>query len=488
MAVSLIARYLFKIRRTISGTIYLGRALVEWTFIFVNSLYGSITLLWPLEILLILVCVCGNLVKRSRIVTISKWIYALFVLYAIDALTHWMAFLYYAGVVYIVIYGFFSIAPGLVVKKTGVFRLKWYHGVMVGLIGTLFVESNLLILKPGPFTCNSMRSNSNITFLVDRNEFPDWYTLPRFLAMDPQEKTLFIGYRYSLNFSKTKRKANQSMIVVDRQTGDAKVAELESWEVIGMAFDPHMDSLAAVVVLQSPPLVPQPYHACLVWINRMGEVIHRIPLEYVDRFDYYCVVLPMADDIRIFDERAFLQVYTRDGSLVSRRIVYKGFYPGIVNSLVSNNRLYMCYGCSLLNCLFHEGLAVFELPDLKKTHSTMQFRFGTYAISIDGLKDEVYTNSQWSGTISVFDADLNPVREIRLGNVIRSIALDSHRRRGYAPLYTQGDLVAFDMDSGKVIGSIKIGKGGRTLYVTRRGEVIAGTGCGIVQVDPAAFE
>lgn len=488
MDVSLAARYLCKIRRTISSAICPGRALVEWFFIFVNSLYGSITLPWPLEILLVLVCVCGNLVKRWRIVTISKWVYALFVLYAIDALTHWMVFLYYAGVVYIVVYGFFSIASGFVVKKTGVFRLKWYHGVMVGLTGTLFVESNLLILKPGPSICDSMRSNPTIRFLVDRNEFPDWYTLPRFLAMDPQERTLFIGYRYSLNFSKTKRKANYSMIVVDRESGAARVAELESWEVIGMAFDPYMDSLAAVAVLQSPPILPQPYQACLVWIDRTGKVIHRIPLEYVDRFDYYCVVIPTADDIRIFDERASLQVYTRDGSLVSRRVIYKGLYPGIVNSLVSKNRLYMCYGCSLFNCLFHEGLAVFELPDLKKTHSTMQFRFGTYALSIDSVKDEVYTNSQWSGTVSVFDGDLNPVREIHLGNVIRSIALDPRRRRGYAPLYTRGDLVAFDMDSGKVIGSIEIGKGGRTLYVTRRGEVIAGTGCGIIQVEPAAFE
>jgi len=483
---SSILRYVARGNRGIAGRIYAGRALVEWGFVFVNNLFGSISLPWPFDPLLVLVCLLRNAVRRNPLVTVCSALYLVLVLYSLDQMAHWFVLLYNSGAAYIAVYLVFAIAPGLFVWRTRLLRLRWYHGIMLGMVGTMSVESTLLVRAPSLSACQQMKANPHVRFLVDRNDFQDWYTIPRFLVMDPEERTVFIGYRYPLHFSSERGGGNRGMIVADRKAHSAKVADLASWEPIGMAFDAQRDSLVAVLVLHGPTLVPDSYHACLAWIARQGEVLQRVPLEDIDRFDYYCAIVPRAEGIVLLDERATLHLYDRDGKRLLRK-KWVGEPAPLTNSSTSNGRLFVCYGTTLIHHVFAAGFAAFDLSEFTKLAESRRFLFGTYAISVDTAKKHVYTNSQWSGSLSVFDENLVHIRSIELGNVVRAIALDSTRRRGYASLYTKGELVQFDMDSGSVTGSIRIGKGGRSLYVTRDGEVVAGTGCGVIEIRPEAF-
>ena len=102
--------------------------------------------------------------------------------------------------------------------------------------------------------------------------------------------------------------------------------------------------------------------------------------------------------------------------------------------------------------------------------------------------EEFYTNANWSGVLHVLDRDLKPVRDVHVGGVLRSAALDSRGRRGYTCDYISHMVTAFSLDTGEILGTRQLsGKGCRALQVLGSGDLIYSCGCGVLKIPPDAI-
>ena len=75
-------------------------------------------------------------------------------------------------------------------------------------------------------------------------------------------------------------------------------------------------------------------------------------------------------------------------------------------------------------------------------------------------------------------------RSFEIGPCLRPVAYDSKSGLGYTAECFSGQLVAFDIDSGRVVDRRYIGLNARKIYVYDDLGLVVLTGCGVFQVDP----
>ena len=101
----------------------LSRTFAEWFFVAASSFYGSLALPHFAYIILLLVCFCRNFIRKKSLFIIFNGLYIIFILYALDQLSHFSVFLYNAGLVYLLVYVSLVSASGYFFFRYGLLLL-----------------------------------------------------------------------------------------------------------------------------------------------------------------------------------------------------------------------------------------------------------------------------------------------------------------------------------------------------------------------------
>ena len=443
-------------------------------------IFGGVPVLIYTLIVLSLAC----LIRIKRLGKVLHWaigiIYGLIIAFTINGISILWALLFHAGKSYFVLYILAICLSALLLLKFRPFNLRWYHGVLFSAVFILAASSAVLSQLRLSKGHELTKLPKGIEVVVDyekifKNEKKS--ITPRYLEFDPDEKTLFICNR--VNAPNTRG----SLLVHDMTSNATRIVDLRGMAAMGIKFDPFTDKLAVAAYNEAAPFVMKSERkSALFWVDRAGEVSNSVAMN--QNMALYSIIYPTKDKVRIIFNNAQM-TYDRRSGAVSKRyfIIAVSIGAGTTNFMELPDRLVLCMSGPLLNMLFIPGILLFdrEMKTIINSHTLID---GGYVLGYDSKKEEIYTNAYWSGTLRVYDKNLNFLRKIKVGNVIRAIAIDSDRRTGYAVEYSSGDIIAFNLDTGRRHSLLSIGKGARALCISRTGDLFAGSMNGIFRIPP----
>ena len=455
---------------------YPFRAIVEILFL-VGSMYFGLALLDSTLIVVAIAVCCARHFDHSGVLrVVANIAYVPLLVFAFDGISPLPKLVYHAGFTYCLILVVCSLLPAVVLARIPVLQLRWSQGLLIGLMVTLLIETQQMTAAPSAASCARSRSDARLEFVLDYKDLPKMDLIPRFLETDPEHKTLFVGLRFA-TIGSDEAECLYGIVVKNLETGKVVSPNLNCGEAVGMAFDPFEDALVAVLVYKDQRT--KPIHASLTWIDRRGQVTRSVPLADLPWNEHLAAVIPGSSSVRVLTELNQEWIFRRD----TRQVVVRPVDGlSFVDYLVIGDAIYTASAGSLISTFFRPSLAAYSLTTHNCLVSSPTILFGSWLVAFDDVRREFYSDSLFSGTVIVLNSNLQPFREIRLGGAMRTIALDSKRRRGYAANYVSGEITAFDLDTGLILGKIPTNKGARVIRVEPNGDILSGCGCGVVRV------
>lgn len=456
---------------------------------FISIAFASIFALAGLPILfyLLAVLILACLVRIKKLGRPLRLLFSIpygaIIVLSLNGLSILWLFLFHASKPLFFLYILLVCLSGLVLLKVKILGLRWYHGLLFSAVFILAFLSFCLsqislsrkpIASRAPYGGAEMVIDYRVIFWNMKG------SAPRYLELDPEEKALFICNR--LNAPHT----YASLLVYDIEKRAIHIVDLSGLPAMGIKFDQFTNSLAVIAYREATAKdTKHGREASLFWVNRAGEAVNRVPIH--QRLSIYCFLRVTESEVDVL-YHDFLLTYNRKTFVTSkRRIPIPTVMTGMTNFLAFQDKTVLCTGGPVLSMFLTPGL---YLLDQQMTHVITSRRLlgGTYVLDYDSKKGEIYTNAQWSGTLRVYDRDLNLLRKVKVGKVIRAIAIDSERRVGYAAEYVDGDIIAFSLDTGEKLGSVNVGKGARALKLAKNGDLFAGSLNGIFLIPLSAWE
>ncbi len=435
----------------------------------------------PFFVFVIALCFARSFLRHWRkLYVISTVIYALFLVFCIDVLAGIWPLLYHSSPWGFLAYVLSIALSGMFLWRYPILGLRWQHGVLMAMVAVMGVFGFAISRYTSYQSCGGITRSPSVETLLDyRAAFNDCALIPRFLALDDREEVLFVANRIDWP-------RRDGLLRIDLNGHGYSYVDA-GLPVGAMTFDPFSNNFLVATYFE-----PFPYEtsnrpdAALIWIDREGNVKKRVP--FGTEGDLYTSMYAGEKNIQVFVRAHFFTFDRKTGTLSEKHRggLFDGF-TSLMNFQMLEDRKIFVFGGPMLESFFVPSLVAAD-PETDKPIAGRKFLTGNYVLGYDRRKKELYTNAQWSGTLDVLDPDLNLLRSIKLASVIRTIAIDSDRRRGYVSDYLTGDVVAFDLDSTAIVGSVRLGPNARALRLTHGGDVIAGSVCGIFRVRPEAFQ
>ncbi|HPM75777.1 MAG TPA: hypothetical protein PK961_01710 [bacterium] len=408
-------------------------------------------------------------------------------IFSVDSMAILFGFLIYAGIGYVLLYLAAVAAFVAPIARFRPLELSPFHGLLAGVIVVLFLQTTIMVSSPGKAACRECRQTPGVDLVIDHQTLDELNLTPRFLRLDPEETTLYVGYRFPFFNNKPELEMKYGLVILDTATGKIINPKLDGGEVIGMAFDPVVDAMLCLLVYKTGG--PDHVDCWLTWIARDGRIVDRIPIKTIPWNEYFGALLPDEHTVTVYSGKDVSERLDRATRRIDR--VPSNYTQGAVaatDSLQIGNQSYFSFGGSLIELFIQAAVVLADTQTGKVLHSSPCFPFGAYVLACDRMRDEIYTNSQFSGTLWVLDKQLRPLRQVKMGGVVRALAMDDRERRGYIAQYVRGDVVAFDLDTGVQRGSVPLVKSVRSMVVDRNGMLYAGSGCGVFRIHPDVWK
>jgi hypothetical protein len=334
-------------------------------------------------------------------------------------------------------------------------------------------------------------SNSDhVTPLVQFDQDREPKGRPRFLVPRPSKGDMLVVYREPDWFeSKVDR--------LDLASGELSPLDLpEHSECIGAYHDERRDLVLLVIVEKSSALNPITYPKKLLVLNAELSPIRKLDFPEIDYCDYNAYMFESEgrvviqgestfffdldtfeltrDDVRskgsrqclVFAEMGFARIHE------TQYVVSGGGQPGLYSLVLA-----LMPGAGAA-CLLDTHLGLLHVYREAPVP-------GAWDAAYDPTRDELLLSTMWRDEVIFVDAkDLREKRRFRVGPCVRPVAVDGPRGIGYAHECFTGDIVWFDVDSGKELGRAFVGENARTILLGDPGEVIIGTECGVFEVRP----
>lgn len=380
--------------------------------------------------------------------------------------------------------------------------LAWRRGVLsiqiacyclFPAIGVSIVITLLTNAKPPmllPPACVGAGASHHVTPLVQFDEQREPKGRPRFLLRRPTKNDMLVIYREPDPFeSKVDR--------LDLSTLQLSPLDLPKHsECIGAYYHAPLDLVFLVIVEKASSLKPIKYPKKLLVMSGDFSLIRQLDFPEIDYCDYNAYMFESEGRIVIQGESTFFLdpstlALTRDdvrrkgthSCLVfaemgfarlteTQFVVSGGGQPGLYSLVMA-----LIPGAGAA-CLLDTHLG------LLRTYREAPIP-GAWDTFYDPTRDELLISTMWRDEVMFVDAKtMREKRRFKIGPCIRPVAVDGSRGIGYAAECFSGDLVWFEVDSGKELGRAFVGENARTIQVGDSGEAIVGTECGIFAVRP----
>lgn len=332
--------------------------------------------------------------------------------------------------------------------------------------------------------CAAARSDSGLEVLLDLPMQPLPRGIPRFLVLRPEKNDVIVVYR-------TPSKPIGHLSSADRldlETRSAHpITEIKD-EPIGLYFHRPTSQILIVTANKFNHKHPK----TIAVLNSDLRVTRVLDFPGGEDDDYTAHMMPYGDKVAIRAEDEGLYLFdpvTYD----LKNIDPKSFddlkrcrlfaEPGFLQA--APDGFYLAGGIDPL---------IFEIT---RAHSVCYYNFQkkrfvySYRSNIPGAmdmayvpdRDEILVSSVWRDVIWVLSArDLKYKRSLHIGPCVRPVGYDPVKKIGYTVECFSGNLVSFDVVTGRVEDKRFVGRNARKIYYIDGLGIVVLSGCGVIRV------
>lgn len=371
----------------------------------------------------------------------------------------------------------------LLVKKGGFTARAFARSFIPALIlGVLIVgDANNIC---GDKECQSARSNPGLATLVDLPSLKPPRGLPRFLVARPDMNDFVVVYR-------TPSKSDLHSASADRFSLKTKsvqqIAAIKN-EPIGLYYHKPTGRLLVITANKFNHKHPK----TMIVLDSSLKAIKTLDFPGGEDDDYTAHMMQYGDKVAIrseieglylFDPVTFdLKIMAPD-TLATKLKCRLFAEPGFLQ--FSPNKFYIAGGIDPLIFLLTRADSVCSY-DLQKKEFVDTFRSnltGAMDMAYVPDREEILVTSIWRDQIWVVSSrDLKYKRTLHIGPCVRPVGYDPVKKIGYTVECFSGNLVSFDVVSGKVLDKKFVGKNSRKIYYMDGLGIVVLSGCGIFSV------
>ena len=334
--------------------------------------------------------------------------------------------------------------------------------------------------------CEAVRAQPEIEVLADTTLNSNQRGFPRFMLHRKKHNDLIVTYRKPTPLS-----LDQFPINADRF--DLKTKKLHplrnvTGEPIGMHYHEPRDQVFIATINKGNHKHPK---TLLVLDSRL-KTTDVIDFLGGDDDDYTAHIMSFGDRLAIRAEGEGVYVVDpkthdirlKDTSNLQTNLKCRMFADaGFIKT--GPARFMISGGVGPLIYIVFQGHGICNY-DLNKMEFTQAYRApisGAWDIALIPERNEVLATSIWRDKIWVVSADtLEYKRTLKIGPCVRPVAYDPQKKLGYTVECFSGNLVTFDIITGKILKKIYVGSNARKIYVSEELGTIILTECGILRL------
>lgn len=344
------------------------------------------------------------------------------------------------------------------------------------LSGIMTVLPSLISIK----TCEQSAHQPGVRMITK-----DYYkNIPLFIIDRPDRGDLVIADKINAFLRTTGIKT--SIMSVDRSTGKKKIW-LSRGQPLCMAEDPAAGDIFAIIAeppaRDSKKLLPP---VSLLRYSPDGVLKHSADL-MLPRSTYYIanlvftggrVLAVVEDEWRLYDKTSG-RVIKSDTKKATRGspVYFTAAHDDTLIATFTSGYLFL----SLITG--RRNMMKIDLKELRLKKAVSGSLFGFYDVKHIPGTDHFVAGHAWLHGGVIVDSNLNVVKKIRIPSGTRNIAVSDDGRTLFTGGYFDGYLYSMDLEKNKITGKIYVGKNIRGMSYTRRGTVLVGCDCGLVEVD-----
>jgi len=336
----------------------------------------------------------------------------------------------------------------------------------------------------GDGECAAARSNPGLETLVDLPALEPPRGLPRFLVARPDMNDFIVVYR-------TPSRGRVLAAAADRfSIADGSVSQIDPIrnEPIGLFY--HRKTGRVLVVTANKFNHKHP--KTMLVLDRDLKVIRTLDFPGGEDDDYTAHMMPYGDKVAIrseieglylFDPVTFdLKIISPD-TLAEKRKCTLFAEPGFLQ--FSTDRFFIAGGIDPLVFTLSkaDSVCAYDLAKKEFTHTFRSNISGAMDLAYVPDREEILATSIWRSVIWVVSArDLKHRRTLRIGPCVRPVGYDPVKKIGYTVECFSGDLVGFDVATGKILDRKYVGKNSRKIYYVEGLGIVVLSGCGVFRV------
>ena len=328
--------------------------------------------------------------------------------------------------------------------------------------------------------CNVVANNPALEVLLDARGTNR--ELVRFLCHRPNKNDLIVTYRNPSRGPRAER--------LDLATKTATELPLPpDSECIGVYYDSVRDLLFLVYVTNPNYLRPEKYPKKLLILDGRSQFVKLMVFPEIEYCDYNAYMFPYKDKLVIQGESTFfldLNTFALDrrdlrniGNVRCILMAETGFVH------FSDDRFVISGGGEPLLQRAVGGDAACLLDPRAGTvaiYRTAPLN-GVWDVASVPPRDELLFSSFWRSSIMFVDAKtMREKRRFSLAPCARPVAYDKRTNLAYTVECFSGRLLAFDIDSGRIVSETKVGANSRQILVDDELGVVVASECGVYRV------
>jgi hypothetical protein len=332
--------------------------------------------------------------------------------------------------------------------------------------------------------CEAARSKPGLEVLVDLPSLNPPRGLPRYLVSRPDRNDFIVVYR-------TPSKADLSSASADRFSLKSRTVQPITTirnEPIGLYYHEPTGRLLIITANKFNHKHPK----TMVVLDPRLRVIRILDFPGGEDDDYTAHMMPYGNKVAIqseieglylFDPVTFALKIIAPATWASKKKCRLFAEPGFLQ--VSPDKFYISGGIDPLVFELTRASSVCSF-DLRKKEYVDTFRSnisGAMDMAYVPDRDEILVTSIWRDAIWVVSArDLKYKRTLHIGPCVRPVGYDPVKKIGYTAECFSGDLVSFDVVTGKILGRRYVGKNSRKIYYMKGLGIVVLSGCGVFRV------